>query len=61
MKNLLAIHPVGRVIVTDHGEFLLYNVYFPNGKASEERLSYKMDFYKAIRSHLNKRVKALSA
>jgi len=50
--------PEGRVVVTDHGDFLLYNVYFPNGKASEERLAYKMDFYKAIRSHLNKQVKA---
>ena len=37
----------GRILVTEHPEFLLYNIYFPNGKASAERLSYKMDFYEA--------------
>ena len=47
----------GRSVVTDHGRFLLYNVYFPNGKASEERLRYKMDFYAAIRRHLTARLK----
>lgn len=35
----------GRTIVADYGGFVLCNVYFPNGKASEERLRYKMDFY----------------
>ena len=37
----------GRILVTEHPDFLLYNIYFPNGKASDERLSYKMDFYEA--------------
>ncbi len=35
----------GRTIVADYGDFVLLNVYFPNGKASQERLRYKMDFY----------------
>lgn len=35
----------GRVAVTEYGDFCLFNVYFPNGKASPERLRYKMDFY----------------
>ncbi len=35
----------GRVCITRFDEFTLLNVYFPNGKASEERLRYKMDFY----------------
>lgn len=48
----------GRTLVTDLGAFLLYNVYFPNGKASEERLAYKMDFYAAFRRHVNAQVKA---
>ena len=48
----------GRVMRTDHGDFLLYNVYFPNGKASPERLAYKMGFYKAFRTHVNKQVAA---
>jgi exodeoxyribonuclease-3 len=34
-----------RAIVADYGEFLLFNVYFPNGKASKERLEYKLKFY----------------
>lgn len=35
----------GRVMVTRFPEFTLYNVYFPNGKASPERLAYKLAFY----------------
>jgi len=35
----------GRVIVADYEKFMLFNVYFPNGKISRERLRYKMDFY----------------
>ncbi len=35
----------GRVLAADYGEFVLLNVYFPNGKSSNERLQYKMDFY----------------
>jgi len=38
----------GRVIITQYPEFALFNVYFPNGKLSEERLKYKMDFYDAF-------------
>ncbi|MGD9129214.1 MAG: exodeoxyribonuclease III [Candidatus Woesebacteria bacterium] len=35
----------GRVIKADFASFILFNVYFPNGKLSKERLQYKMDFY----------------
>ena len=38
----------GRVIITEYADFSLFNVYFPNGKASKERLDYKMDFYEAF-------------
>jgi len=38
----------GRAIITEHPKFTLFNVYFPNGKQSEERLKYKMDFYNAF-------------
>jgi exodeoxyribonuclease III len=34
-----------RAIVADYGSFILFNVYFPNGKASKERLQYKLKFY----------------
>lgn len=35
----------GRVITTDHGDFQLFNVYFPNGGRDLTRLQYKLDFY----------------
>ena len=35
----------GRVIMTEFKDFCLFNVYFPNGKASPERLEYKLEFY----------------
>lgn len=43
----------GRTQIADFGHFLLYSVYFPNGKASAERLNYKMDFYAAFMNHIN--------
>jgi exodeoxyribonuclease-3 len=44
----------GRVLTADFGDFLLLNIYYPNGKASEERLTYKLDFYEAFLKHVNK-------
>jgi exodeoxyribonuclease III len=38
----------GRISISDFGSFSLFNIYFPNGKASGERLKYKMDFYDAF-------------
>ncbi|CAJ36526.1 exodeoxyribonuclease III [Methanocella arvoryzae] len=38
----------GRVLIADYGAFVLLNIYFPNGKASPERLAYKMRFYNAF-------------
>ena len=38
----------GRVIELDMGDFIFFNVYFPNGQMSDERLAYKLDFYKAF-------------
>jgi exodeoxyribonuclease-3 len=38
----------GRVIIAEYPDFILFNVYFPNGKSSKERLDYKMDFYDAF-------------
>ena len=35
----------GRVIITEFENFLLYNIYFPNGQKDEIRLQYKLDFY----------------
>jgi exodeoxyribonuclease-3 len=38
----------GRIIELDFGDFIFFNIYFPNGKMSAERLHYKLDFYKAF-------------
>jgi exodeoxyribonuclease-3 len=41
----------GRVIAAEYLDFTLFNVYFPNGKASQERLDYKMAFYDVFLEH----------
>lgn len=41
----------GRVLITEYPQFLLYNIYFPNGKKDQTRLDYKMDFYESILGH----------
>ena len=38
----------GRVIISQYSEFILFNVYFPNGKKDAIRLKYKLDFYDAF-------------
>ncbi|MCJ7552639.1 MAG: exodeoxyribonuclease III [Ignavibacteriaceae bacterium] len=43
----------GRIIIADYKSFVLINIYYPNGKASEERLQYKMDFYDAFLDYAN--------
>lgn len=45
-------HDEGRIVVTEYKEFILINVYFPNGKASPERLAYKMQFYEDTLKYL---------
>ena len=47
-----------RAIVADFGDFLLFNVYFPNGKASKERLDYKLAFYDRFLDHMDQLLKA---
>ena len=38
----------GRVLITEFESFVLFNIYYPNGKASPERLDFKMRFYDAF-------------
>jgi exodeoxyribonuclease-3 len=38
----------GRTLIIEYDQFTLFNIYYPNGKASKERLQYKMDFYDAF-------------
>jgi exodeoxyribonuclease-3 len=35
----------GRILITEYAKFVLFNIYFPNGKKNQERLDYKLDFY----------------
>jgi len=44
----------GRVIIAEYKDFTIFNVYFPNGKSSPERLEYKMNFYEAFLKYVNK-------
>ena len=43
----------GRTLVLDFGDFILLNIYFPNGKMSAERLLYKLEFYDALLDYAN--------
>ena len=45
----------GRVVELDLGEFIFFNIYFPNGQMSEDRLKYKLEFYDAFFSYANER------
>lgn len=38
----------GRIVELEYNDFIFFNVYFPNGQMSEERLQYKLDFYEAF-------------
>lgn len=42
----------GRVLRLDFPDFVLFNVYFPNGKKDDKRLKFKMDFYDAFLDHI---------
>lgn len=44
----------GRVVQTEFPEFVLLNIYFPNGNRDEERLRYKLHFYDETLFHIQK-------
>eukprot|EP01084_Bolivina_argentea_P256789 432486_1 len=39
----------GRCLITQHNNFLLFNIYFPNGNGSENRLYFKTDYHECIK------------
>ena len=47
----------GRIQIADFGRFVLFNIYFPNGQQSDERLAYKMAFYDAFLGRVDKFVR----
>lgn len=44
----------GRILIAEYDDFTLLNIYFPNGKMSDERLDYKLRFYDAIMDYSRK-------
>jgi exodeoxyribonuclease-3 len=48
----------GRIICVEYEEFVLYNIYFPNGQMNETRLKYKMQFYEQFLSHAESKRKS---
>ena len=38
----------GRALILDYGEFVLFNMYYPNGGRGNLRVPFKLEFYKAF-------------
>ncbi len=38
----------GRTLMADYGDFVLFNIYFPNGGSGNKRVPFKMSFYDAF-------------
>lgn len=47
----------GRIVMTEHEHFVLYNIYFPNGGSGEERHLFKQEFLKDLNLHLQEQIK----
>jgi len=43
----------GRCIMTDHGDFVIFNIYAPNNGPKYKRLGFKMKFYNALRAKMD--------
>ncbi len=41
-----------RVLILEYDKFILFNIYFPNGKKDQVRLKYKLDFYREFLNYL---------
>lgn len=48
----------GRTIIMEYPDFTLFNIYFPNGGSSDERLQFKMDFYDCFKHDVDELVGA---
>ncbi len=44
----------GRLIMLDYGEFILFNIYFPNGGTGNRRVPFKLRFYDCFLEKANK-------
>ncbi len=41
----------GRILIIEFDDFVLFNIYYPNGKKNQERLDFKLDFYDTFLSY----------
>ncbi len=41
----------GRTLIAEFPEFVIYNIYYPNGGRGDDRLTYKLGFYEAFLAH----------
>ncbi|GBC60179.1 exodeoxyribonuclease III [Desulfonema ishimotonii] len=48
----------GRILELDFGDFIFFNIYFPNGQMGEDRLQYKLAFYEAFFAYTDQYRKA---
>ncbi|TFG96065.1 MAG: exodeoxyribonuclease III [Calditrichales bacterium] len=48
----------GRVIESDYGDFVLFNIYFPNGRRDLSRVEYKLTFCERVLDRCNALVAA---
>src|SRR5580698_9542906 len=48
----------GRTLVADYGDFILFNIYYPNGSTGNKRVPFKMAFYDAFLTKVEKLRKA---
>ncbi|MBN2724765.1 MAG: exodeoxyribonuclease III [Deltaproteobacteria bacterium] len=46
----------GRIIRTQTDDFILYNIYFPNGSRDNSRLEFKLGFYESLLEKLKKEI-----
>lgn len=44
----------GRTLIAEYPDFVLFNIYFPNGQRGEDRLQYKLAFYDAFLEVFNR-------
>ena len=42
----------GRIIQAEYTDFVLLNIYFPNGQKNDERLNFKLQFYDQFLTHI---------
>ena len=46
----------GRFVITDHGNFVLFNIYFPNGSQREERHLFKQEFLERLLQYIKRQL-----